>query len=210
VKGNASAKRPMRLSSYIVKHDTGFAPNPFGRVCTLACCKPTIRRKAIPGDIVVGTGAASCGLSGRLVYAMRVEIVLPYHEYWRRYPSKRPSPGTRAKTLGDNIWHQDAYDDWVCTPGGLHDETDRKRDLGGRHVLISSDFYYFGRDAIKIPERFNGLIATTQGHKNNNDACLFDGFWKWLTNIASRRGRTGTPFHFGDPACECNRTAKLL
>jgi len=38
----------MKLSGYIVRVDTGFAPNPFGRHCTLACCKPTIRRVAEP------------------------------------------------------------------------------------------------------------------------------------------------------------------
>jgi hypothetical protein len=77
-------------------------------------------------------------------------------------------------------------------------------------VAISSDFYYFGQDAIKIPERFNCLIAPTQGHKNTDDARLMGGFWKWLTNVASKRGRMGTPFNFGDPVCECNRKAKLL
>ena len=30
----------MTLYSYIVKHDNGFAPNPFHGFCTLACCKP--------------------------------------------------------------------------------------------------------------------------------------------------------------------------
>jgi Nucleotide modification associated domain 2 len=44
----------MKLSAYIVRVDSGFAPNPFGHHCTLACCKPTIRRKAEPGDIIVG------------------------------------------------------------------------------------------------------------------------------------------------------------
>jgi len=33
------------LYSYIVKTDTGFAPNPFHGFCTLACCKPIMRRK---------------------------------------------------------------------------------------------------------------------------------------------------------------------
>lgn len=30
----------MRLCSYTVVHGTGFAPNPFGRYCTLAACTP--------------------------------------------------------------------------------------------------------------------------------------------------------------------------
>ena len=36
----------MTLYSYTVAADTGFAPNPFHGFCTLACCKPGIRRTA--------------------------------------------------------------------------------------------------------------------------------------------------------------------
>src|SRR5260370_29016836 len=144
----------MKLSTYIVRHDSGFSPNPFGRVCTLACCKPTIRRSAKPGDIVVGTGSVRCGLSGQLIYAMRVETVSSFDEYWERYPSKRPSPKTPVKARGDNIWHRDRSGKWCCVPGAFHDEGNRKRDLRGRNVLISSEFYYLGRDTIQIPHEF--------------------------------------------------------
>ena len=36
----------MTLFSYVIEHDLGFAPNPFHGVCTLACCKPQIRKIA--------------------------------------------------------------------------------------------------------------------------------------------------------------------
>ncbi|MFH1865797.1 MAG: hypothetical protein ABIK85_07930, partial [Candidatus Eisenbacteria bacterium] len=39
----------MRLFSYIVARDYGFAPNPFCGVCTLATCKPKIRESASVG-----------------------------------------------------------------------------------------------------------------------------------------------------------------
>ena len=44
----------MKLYSYIIKSDLGFSPNPFWGKCTLACCKPVIRKTAKPGDWVVG------------------------------------------------------------------------------------------------------------------------------------------------------------
>jgi hypothetical protein len=47
----------MRLFSYVVARDYGFAPNPFHRHCTLATCKPGIRARAAVGDWVIGTGA---------------------------------------------------------------------------------------------------------------------------------------------------------
>ena len=36
----------MQLISYKVKHDTGFAPNPYFGILTLATCKPAIRRSS--------------------------------------------------------------------------------------------------------------------------------------------------------------------
>jgi hypothetical protein len=41
-----------------VARDYGFAPNPFFGVCTLATCKPKIRKAAAIGDWVVGTGSS--------------------------------------------------------------------------------------------------------------------------------------------------------
>ena len=191
-----------------MRYDTGFSPNPFGRVCTLACCKPVIRRNAEQGDIVIGTGSARAGLSEQLIYAMRVEAVLPFDEYWKNYPLKQPSPITPLKAQGDNIWHRDTSGNWRCAPGARHDERNRKRDLKGRNALISREFYYFGRDAIKIPDRFRSLIARTQGHKNTNDTRLITGFWKWISADAPKLGRIGLPFDFAEFVCGCSRKAE--
>ncbi len=192
----------MSLRSYIITHDTGFAPNPFGRVCTLACCKPKIRSCAKEGDTVIGTGSVELGLSGRLIFAMQVERVLPFEEYWECYPSKRPSQESHVRMRGDNIWHRDARDKWRCLPGAVHDESDRDRDTSGRNVLISSDFYYFGRRAITIPNEFRSLVAVTQGHKRSDDLALISRFWKWVRSQARRRGRNGVPNGFDGAVCQ--------
>ena len=86
----------MRISVYVLKHDSGFAPNPFHGWCTLACCKPTIRRKARPGDWIVGITPRD--LDNRLAYAMKVDESLTFEEYGsdRRFKAKRP----RWKTKG--------------------------------------------------------------------------------------------------------------
>ena len=44
----------MKLYSYVVVSDNGYAPNPTDGVCTLAYCKPEVRWFADPGDYVVG------------------------------------------------------------------------------------------------------------------------------------------------------------
>lgn len=43
-----------KIYSYIVAEDNGFAPNPFGKACTLACCKPDIRQHAKTDDWILG------------------------------------------------------------------------------------------------------------------------------------------------------------
>lgn len=34
-----------QIYSYVLRYDDGVAPNPYGGVCTLAICKPVIRKK---------------------------------------------------------------------------------------------------------------------------------------------------------------------
>jgi hypothetical protein len=69
-------ERVPRLFSYVLRKDDGAAPNPFWGVCTLAICKPVIRRTAEVDDWVVGTGSKRApdgrDLSGTVVYAMRI------------------------------------------------------------------------------------------------------------------------------------------
>ena len=40
----------MKYFAYILKLDSGFAPNPFYKFCTLATCKPETRKQAEVGD----------------------------------------------------------------------------------------------------------------------------------------------------------------
>lgn len=192
----------MKLSAYIIRFDTGFAPNPFGRHCTLACCKPTIRRKAEGGDIIVGIASARLPKPGRLVYAMCVKEVLPYQKYWQapRFAYRKPSQATPITRRGDNIWH---YRDrrWRVAPGAFHDESHRDRDISGEKALVATEFYYFGKSAIFVPKRFSPLLATTQGHKNTHDRDEIRRFWNWLRGRAPRRGRIDDPSEFTDAGC---------
>ena len=51
----------VKVYSYVMTHDYGFAPNPHGEYCTLACCKPRIRSSAGVDDLVIGTGLPELG-----------------------------------------------------------------------------------------------------------------------------------------------------
>src|SRR6266567_355065 len=72
------------LFSYCIPYDDGAAPNPFWGLCTLAICKPIIRRVANIGDWIVGTGSVNSpirDISGKVVYAMRVTQKKTMGEY---------------------------------------------------------------------------------------------------------------------------------
>jgi hypothetical protein len=137
---------------------------------------------------------------------MRVDEVLSYETYWRRYPSKRPSSRSPISKRGDNVWHQDGAGVWRGVRGALHDHRHRDRDLRGVNALITSEFYYFGRDAIAVPQRFHRILATTQGHKNTHDRELIQSFWRWLRDVAPARGRIGMPCEFTEGGCQTQRT----
>lgn len=150
------------LFSYIVPTDSGFAPNPYGGVCTLACCKPPIRRYANIGDWIIGTSGAPD--KGKLVYAMRVDRGLTFDLYWEfpEYECKKPS---KSNGCGDNIYKMGAGGELVQVKNLFRNEKHFKSDTSVNRVLISKTFYYFGAEAVEIPKRFISLVHTTQAHK---------------------------------------------
>ena len=114
-----------RVYSYCVARDYGFAPNPFYGFCTLATCKPIIRRKASVGDFIVGTGSKELGQQGKLVYAMRVSEAMSLDEYWAdlRFQVKKPNlAGSLKKRFGDNVYHS-ANGSW-CQEDSHHSHED--------------------------------------------------------------------------------------
>lgn len=190
--------RPARLYSYIVRVDDGAAPNPYHGMCTLAICKPAIRRTARVGDWIMGTGAASAGLSGHLVYAMRVDEAITLQEYDLRAPREwrhrlpDPSSRSRARRRGDCIYDYSAAP-WPRQRPGVHNEDNRPVDLGGRNVLISRHYTYFGANAVALPAHLHPLVHSTQGHKWRMNASLFDAFVTWIERQPS--GKHGEPGH---------------
>jgi hypothetical protein len=158
----------MRVFSYVVDKDGGYAPNPFHGICTLACCKPDVRRGAHPGDIVIGlTGVA---LGHRLVYAMVVSERHNFQTYWRdaRFSVKKPdmcSPRAIDR-CGDN--HYEPQPDGTFRQLlSRHSEQDggenlelKQRDLGRdgtNPVLVGNRFCYFGEEAIALPAELRFL-----------------------------------------------------
>ncbi len=146
-------------------HDTGFAPNPFYGFLTLANCKPRIRETKKIGDWIAGF--TSKELNGdpvgeeRLVYLMKVTNIISYEKYWNDpiYNEKKPilsSNETKKRKFGDNIYrplkiNSELPQDFEQIQNVSHDNTDKIHDLGGKKILISNCFYYFGYKSVHIP-----------------------------------------------------------
>jgi hypothetical protein len=193
--GRGNDGRPT-LFTYTIPVDDGAAPNPFRGLCTLAICKPGIRRAAKKGDWVAGLGskkAPSGDLSKRLVYAMHVDESVPFDEYDERaaaeWPDRVPdiSSADLTRPLGDCIY----YDCSGTSPrqrSSVHGLANLKTDWRGKNVLISRDFYYFGSKAIKLPKELFPICHQGQGHKSHRNDSHLERFVRWLRNLLYRPG----------------------
>jgi hypothetical protein len=165
----------IRLFTYKMTHDTGFAPNPFHGFLTLANCKPCIRKYKKKDDWIAGF--TSKKLNGdnvgeeRLVYLMKVTDKITYDEYWNNPAYKLKKPNLSSSQIidraGDNIYKP------VKSRHGLkmefeqmhnknHNEGDKENDLKGENVLFSNCFYYFGYRPLKISDKIRPSIPKGQ------------------------------------------------
>jgi hypothetical protein len=149
------------LYSYPITRDFGFAPNPFHGICTLATCKPKIRKSAKVGDWVMGVGG--CNLTSvkrKCIYLMKVTEKISFQEYWDdgRFALKKPARnGSSVQMLGDNIYHKDPAGNWIqedshhSLSDGSVNEVNLNRDTGSTdQVLVSEYFFYFGEEAVPV------------------------------------------------------------
>lgn len=180
----------MKLYSYVVTHDFGFAPNPYGGVLTLATCKPRIRRFASPGDWILGTGSAKGIGCNRLIFAAKVSMSMPTAEYGASttYQFKIPS---KERRHGDNIYFRDVRNDWNQRRNPFHGFEEMKHDLSGENVLVCREYWYFGDRAPTLPTKFQCLVKRGPNHKNNTKHPKADVFINWLRKFEA--GVIGQP-----------------
>jgi len=177
----------MKLYSYVVTHDTGFSPNPFWGCCTLADCKPAIRRTAKVGDWVVGLSPKVDG--NRIIYAMQVKEIVPFDKYYRdsRFAVKIPdySTGKVVHKCGDNIYKPLPKGEFqqlqsMHSNGTYENHSTKAHDLGGKNVLISRTFYYFGSRPLDLPESLDDL-KVVRFHKNRFTQDMVSAFVTFIT-----------------------------
>lgn len=201
-----------RLFTYKVAHDAGSAPNPYDCICTLALCKPAIRRVAQPGDLIVGLG---CGDDdARIVYAMVVAHSVSWPVYIsacsygepklddvepralrRRIPSSASDPG-------DCIWRDGAKFVKAFDSLSLHGgPEDFQHDVtNGANVLIGRRFWYFGRGdshVVRLPSGLRSIIPG-RGHRSNSNKEFRNAFVSFFNSTLVNEDIVA-PGKYGEP-----------
>ena len=186
------------LYCYKMTHDTGFAPNPYHGVLTLATCKPVIRRCAKPdywvsgwaSNVVQDNNKKYTDKAQKLIYLAKISEVISYKEYWENYPQKKQpiksidsgkecfkSCGNVIVTknddisfCGDNIY-EPCNDGFKQHENPHHGEQNKEHDLSGKNVLICKEFYYFGiKDALEIKNKEFDVPRTKKFSLNAKEA----------------------------------------
>ncbi|MDE0638248.1 MAG: hypothetical protein OXI43_20600 [Candidatus Poribacteria bacterium] len=201
----------MKLYSYVVARDFGFAPNPFYQFCTLGTCKPGIRNSAEVEDWIVGTGSKSRRRKGHIVFVMRVTEVMQFNNYWSdsRFKQKKPNlRGSKKQAFGDNIyyydpatceWHQE--DSHHSFPDGKPNEKNINHDTQTDRVLISDDYIYWGGEGPQIPAKYRSFcgsdLCAGRGYKCNFPDNMVDEFVNWVRSLEVQ-GYCGTPLDWSN------------
>lgn len=191
-----------RIYRYVVDHDMGFSPNPFFGVCTLANCKPVIRRTAKLGDLILGFGSAKSNIRHKLIYWMLVENIITFQEYWDdpNFEIKKPVVnGSHVRFHGDNIYHlsdlglvvQEAS--FHSLPDGSPNIHNIKTDTGSTNrIIVSRTFGYYGKNAITVPKHIDAIVPVGRGHRVVVADDVKKSTIDWLMNN-TERGFKGEP-----------------
>lgn len=180
---------PQRLLSYVIANDNGLAPNITGGVCTLAVCKPVLRRMAIAGaDWVVGFSTRWHGET-RMIFAMQVDKKIGFSAYFNdeNFESKKPIYEAR----GDNFYepdpkHEGRYRVAFKQAAHYRKSAKIKSQSTGPYVLIGERFWYFGANAPKVPTPILKGTALAvpgegrRGHRITDDSAKIRSFVAWI------------------------------
>lgn len=212
----------MRIVSYKLVVDSGFAPNPFGSTLTLATCKPDIRKNRKVGDWIAGftsKGLAEDNIgSERLIYLMRIGEKILLRDYFHdsRFQEKIPVRGTNDQiaAVGDNIYsplisNAEFPDDFRQLTNPNHSDHDIQRDVNGKYVLIADEFYYFGRSALQLPDEIRPSVPLSQTRFGQlTQSPRAERLVDYIRNGFSM-GRIGNPHHWYEESDEiCPETIR--
>lgn len=204
--GKDETNNTRRVLSYILMHDTGFAPcikidpSTNKELWSLVCCKPRIRSSAKAGEYVVGIYGVTTG--GKYTYAIayvaRISEKISMKEYYNRYHKPYGYPG-RMDCIYDNKLTQLAND--------FHNKNHIRGDLSGGYALLSNDFVFLGTQNVRIPKKYLEMIAG-RGHRVNRFSD-FDMFFDQLKKQYGH-GKVGKNIHHHSGATNYQKLMKKM
>jgi hypothetical protein len=170
------------MCTYVVREDTGLAPNPFWGWCTLAVCTPNHQgTKLQPGDWIAGFLTKARG--HRFLYAMEITEILDLDAYFHdaRFQSKKPNlRGTWQERCGDNFYSRNSDGTWIQHRNRFHlSESLKRQDTKHARAFVASRFWYRGKSAVSAPIQFAAL-AGGRGARVNHDSRLAEHFRSWV------------------------------
>ena len=156
-----------RIYFYKLKADSGGAPCVQRGVLSLAICKPIIRGKAEPGDLIFGFAANSLHPDNRLIYVARVTRTLRNGEYYKSSQYARRGDCVYRFRSGHFEWRKGALHHG---PESLAHDLGRYPEYPRANVLLSTDFRYFGIAASakyksKFPMVRDAVEGLGRGHR---------------------------------------------
>lgn len=186
-----------KLYTYIVTEDIGLAPNPFFQWCTLALGLPNqMHVRAYSGDWIAGFFHQQ--KQYRLLFAMEIEIRLSLHDYFHHplFASKKPDiHGTNEQKCGDNFYSIE-NGSWIQHET-LHHKGNKHFKKDTRYnppVFASRKYWYFGKNAVDVPDEFKELIADQNIKRNPANSPKVADFCKWINGY--RKGMYAYPRDF--------------
>jgi len=189
-----------KVCFYIMRKDTGFAPNPFFNWCTLLGCAPNYANaKLSPGDHIAGFFRS--GEPPRLVYVMEVSEKFDYNKYYedRRFEQKKPRRDrTWRERAGNNIYFLNSSGKHMQDQNACYhtDAAKVEQDLKHPLVFAGTNFAYFGEkaetcDALLLPERFHWCLPQRAIKYLTDDCQDYEPFVRWAFSYG--RGIIGLP-----------------
>lgn len=186
-----------KIYRYVVQYDGGSAPRPYGHICTLAICKPGIRKGATVGDWIIGV--RSCA-HDKIVYVMQVAQSMSLSEYWcdARFHERKAG----SSPVPDNIYQPGINGNLEQVDNNVHNAGNKEADISGVNALIGERFWYFGKNSPRLPEDLEHLKPYPRSytvHKNRRTDDI-KNLERWLTTWSC--GLHGEPINASSETLE--------
>ena len=193
------------IYSYILKNDSGLAPNISGNALTLALCKPDIRRLAGVDDYLIGVNDHKDKKKNgdRIVFIAKINVKMTLGEYYVMCDENEDWKKCKMSTHHEVGDCQYKYEDgrYIQLPG-CHTMEHYDKDISGENVLISTDFIYFGKYVEPIPDNLLGMKGG-RGHQNHKNEPFREDFIKHFEYLKGKYDRKviADPTHYV-PKCD--------